>query len=67
MLLQLMQELMVFHLSDKDPLALIDVDMKRLKFAWQKMVIPSKDSVYLAALRSLENKYRDFSGSTAVS
>ncbi len=65
--LQLMQDLIGFHLSDKDPLALIDVDLKRLKFAWQNMTIPSKDSVYLSALRSLENKYRNHPGSTAVS
>jgi uncharacterized protein YfaS (alpha-2-macroglobulin family) len=65
--LRILQEMIGFHLLDKDPLALIDVDLKRLKFVYQNIVIPSRDSIYLATLRSLENKYLDQEGSAEVS
>ncbi|MEI6749760.1 MAG: hypothetical protein WCM93_11430, partial [Bacteroidota bacterium] len=65
--LQIMQDLITFHFADKDPLALIDVDLKRLKFVYQNIVIPAKDSIYLSTLRSLENKFSDHPGSTEVS
>jgi uncharacterized protein YfaS (alpha-2-macroglobulin family) len=65
--LQLLQGLISFHLSDKDPLALIDVDLKRLKFVYENIVITSKESIYLSTLRSLESKFRDHPASTEVS
>ncbi|MFZ4704614.1 MAG: alpha-2-macroglobulin family protein [Bacteroidales bacterium] len=65
--LQIMQDLITFHFADKDPLALIDVDLERLKFVYQNIVIPAKDSIYLSTLRSLENKFSDHPGSTEVS
>lgn len=65
--LQLLQDLIAFHLTDKDPLALIDVDLKRLKFVYENTVIPLKDSIYLSTLHSLEQKYPNNPGSTEVS
>lgn len=65
--LELMQDLIGFHLTDNDPHALIDVDLKRLKFVYENTVIPLKDSIYLSALRLLEQKYSDHPGSTEVS
>ncbi|HEX7411510.1 MAG TPA: hypothetical protein VF298_05145, partial [Bacteroidales bacterium] len=65
--LQLLQDLIGFHLTDKDPLALIDVDLKRLKFVYENTVIPLKDSIYLSTLHALEQKYSNHPSSTEVS
>ena len=65
--LELMQDLIGFHLTDNDPHALIDVDLKRLKFVYENTIIPLKDSIYLSALRLLEQKYSDHPGATEVS
>ena len=64
--LLIMQDLIGFHRNDKDPRALIDVDLKRLKFVYQNVEIPYKDSIYLSTLHSLENKFRDHPGSAEV-
>jgi uncharacterized protein YfaS (alpha-2-macroglobulin family) len=63
----IMQDLIGFHISDKDPAALLDVDLKRLKFVYQNIAVPSKDSIYISTLRLLENKFSDHPGSAEVS
>ncbi len=54
---QILQNLISFHLNDpvKDPL--IDIDLKRLNFVRANSVIEYKDSLYLNALNGMENKY----------
>ncbi|WP_353181864.1 alpha-2-macroglobulin family protein, partial [Parapedobacter lycopersici] len=51
------QQLLAFHLHDKNPEALIDADLQRLAFVHQYAVHPQKDSLYLQALRLLEQRY----------
>ena len=53
-----LQELLKFRLSDKKNIdALIDIDLKRLKFAYSHSVHTNKDDLYLKALENLEKKY----------
>src|SRR5690606_147848 len=42
--LELLQELSVFHLSDEDPSALIDVTLTRLQYVHRKSLLADKDS-----------------------
>lgn len=55
--LRIMQDLISFHQNDTDPQALIDIDLKRLKFVKDKAVLKEKDSLYLDALLALEKKF----------
>jgi len=58
--LRLLQKLVAFHATDKDCAALVDADLTRLAFVRQHAVVPGKDSLYIAALQTLEET---FSGS----
>jgi hypothetical protein len=55
--LQIMQQLIRFHLADKNPEALVDADLKRLYFVYNTINYPRRDSLYLNTLLSLEKKY----------
>lgn len=55
--LLLMQELMATHLKDDTPEALIDLDLKRLKFVFDNAVLDNKSELYLQQLENLENRY----------
>jgi len=55
--LSVFQELIRFHLNDKDPAALIDVDLLRIKFADQYSVLPNHHDLYLKALQNLQSSY----------
>ncbi len=66
MSLQVFQDLLKFHLNDKNPKALIDVDLKRLEFLYQKADIADKDEIYLGALNQLKTDYKFSEASTAV-
>jgi len=52
--LTILQELIRFHLNDKDPGALVDVELKRLKFVRTHLTLPAKDDLYFSALEQLE-------------
>ncbi len=54
--LTLLQELTKFHLADKTPDALVEVDLERLEFVKQYATFPTKSDLYLKALISLEQK-----------
>ncbi|MEN8123300.1 MAG: MG2 domain-containing protein, partial [Bacteroidota bacterium] len=63
-----LQDLLKFRLSDnKNTDALIDVDLKRLKFAYAHSVHNNKDELYLKALKQLESKYKTKSFSAEIS
>ncbi|HFB99311.1 MAG TPA: hypothetical protein ENJ53_00765, partial [Phaeodactylibacter sp.] len=62
----LFQEITAQHLNDAQPDALIDVDLKRLRFVRQNGVMEEKDERYLKALEQLEKKYSSFEASTDV-
>jgi hypothetical protein len=64
--LRLLQKLVAFHTGDKDPAALIDVDLERLAFVRQHAVVPGKDSLYLKALDKLEKRFSGNPSSTEV-
>jgi len=51
------QELIKFHLDDKDPAALIDADLLRIKYAEQYSVLQNHHDLYLQALQNLQNRY----------
>ncbi len=53
----LFQEILAFHQKDKDPDALIDADLLRLQFVYNHSVHPGKDTLYVAALKSVTSKY----------
>ena len=55
--LSLYQELVRFHLNDKEPAALIDADLARIKYVNEKSVLPEKHDLYLKALQHLQNTY----------
>lgn len=57
--LQLFQDLLRFHLSEKmlkNP-ASLDTDLKRLSFAYTNAVLDTKEAAYLSALENLRKNY----------
>ena len=55
--LTLLQALTRFHLNDRDPAALIDVDLERLQFVRGHATLSNKLELYRAALEKLEKKH----------
>lgn len=55
--MRLFQQVISHHLKDEDPAALIDLDLKRLKFVHQNSVNDLKDSLYLNALQRWIKQY----------
>ncbi len=62
--LTLYRDLIAFHLKDKEPAPLVDVDLQRLKFVRQNSVLENKDDLYLSALERVEKHYSDYPVST---
>ena len=53
------QELITFRLADAGhPEALIDADLKRLRFVYDQIVVDGKDTLYEQALESLRKQYQ---------
>jgi hypothetical protein len=65
--IQLYQQLVVFHLDDKEKDALIDVDLARLNFVRSQSVNSHKDSLYLNAIVNMEKKFKDVPYSSLIS
>ena len=57
--LRLYQQLITFHLADKTPDALADVDVLRLEFAHRTSILPDKDSLYRKTLESQIALYKN--------
>jgi len=57
--LKLYQKLISFHINDKQPDALIDVDLLRLQYVKQKSVHPDGDELYFKALNHIANQYQN--------
>ncbi len=53
----LYQEVLKAHLDDKSPAALIDADLKRLKFVYDNIINGDKENLYEKALEGLGAKY----------
>lgn len=54
-----LQELIRFHLRDKNPAALVDVDLKRLRFLYKEAVISNKEIIYEKILKQMSTAYGD--------
>ncbi|WP_452602149.1 alpha-2-macroglobulin family protein [Pontimicrobium sp. MEBiC06410] len=55
--LKIYQELMAFHIKDKTPYALADVNIKRLKYVLQHAIFNNKDRLFLEALHTEKVKH----------
>ncbi len=55
--LRLYQKLLLFHLNDNDPAALIDADIQRIAYVYRKSVHPEKEQLYQAALKRIAQQY----------
>jgi hypothetical protein len=55
----LLQDLLRIHLQDKKPEALIDVNLRRLQFAYNYATISDKQNKYLEALETLKKTYAE--------
>jgi hypothetical protein len=64
---RLYQDLVAFHLSDPDPRALIDVEIKRLAFFRQNGSMQKKEALEIETLKKLEAKYQSSPYSTDLS
>ena len=65
--IQLYQQLVAFHLDDKEKDALIDVDLARLNFVRSESVNSIKDSLYFNAIVKMEKQYKDVPYSSLIS
>ena len=64
---QLYQQLVAFHLDDKEKDALIDVDLARLNFVRSQSVNSQKDSLYLNAIGKMEKQFKNVPYSSLIS
>ena len=55
--LLLYQQLLSFHINDKDPRAFLHSELKRLNFVREKALFPEKDELYYKQLEALTQKY----------
>jgi uncharacterized protein YfaS (alpha-2-macroglobulin family) len=65
--LKLYQKVLQFHQTKTDVLPMVDADLARLKYIHRKSIIPSKDELYIDALRSMLLNYRDQPVSAEIS
>ncbi len=63
----ILQDLIKFHINDENPQALIDVELKRLKFVKSYSIVKNSDSLYLKALKEQEKRHQLSSYSTDFS
>ncbi|MDP3115111.1 MAG: alpha-2-macroglobulin family protein [Candidatus Cloacimonadaceae bacterium] len=56
----LYQELIRFHLNDKDPSALVEMNLDRLEFAFKNFSLTNAEKHYEAALRLEQSKYSGY-------
>ena len=58
-IVKIYQDLIKFHLTDKDPQALIDVELQRLNWVKNNIVIENPNGHYFNALNSFKQRYND--------
>ena len=56
--LEIYQELLAFHLNDKNKEALIDADLERIQFVYSYSTHENKEALYEAALKNIIDKYK---------
>jgi hypothetical protein len=64
--IRIYRDLASFHLKDKSPAALIDVELQRFKFVKEKAAVISRDSIYLDALVKFETAFSGSPWSTDI-
>ncbi|MCD4695661.1 MAG: hypothetical protein K8S16_05405, partial [Bacteroidales bacterium] len=64
--LEILQELVDFHLNDTKPTALVDVNLKRLDFVRNNATMDGKDSLYIQSLKDFEKSVQNYHASTEV-
>ncbi len=63
---RMFQSLAAFHLQDKNPVALIQIEIDRYKFMQMNSVLGIKDSLYFEGLKTLEKEHLTSPASTWV-
>ncbi len=58
--LLIFRELIAFHLPDKTPEALVDVDLKRLSFVHNKSIQPEKNDLYVKSLQHIISRHQKY-------
>ena len=61
-----LQQLTKFHINDKTPEALIDVELERLKYVYSESANELKDSLYIQSLQNIANQFKTNSSSAEV-
>ncbi|MFT5778488.1 MAG: hypothetical protein ACI837_001444, partial [Crocinitomicaceae bacterium] len=64
---KILQYLTIFHLKDKNPSALVDLELRRLDFARSQVVKDGKEDLYLKALENLAKLHSEHQASAEVS
>lgn len=64
---KIFQLLEKFHATDKDPSAMITLQLERLNFVRSYSTLQNKDTLYYAALKNMLIKYKDFPASSEIS
>lgn len=64
--IKLFQNLIQFHINDKDPSALIDIEIKRLLFLKEKSTLTDKNNLYVANLIRLEKQFASDTASAEI-
>lgn len=57
--LNLSQQLIKFHMHDKEPDALIDVNLERITWVESNAILDNKAALYLTALKEITQQYTD--------
>jgi len=65
--IKIYQDLALFHQNDKNPTALIEAELARLKFVKDKACECNADSLYLDALKKFENRFSESPVSAGIS
>jgi uncharacterized protein YfaS (alpha-2-macroglobulin family) len=65
--LKFLQDAEAFHVKDANPDALIDLELERLNWVLNASTLNNKDSLYLRALKNLEEHFAAHSASAEVS
>ncbi len=55
--LQLLQDLIRFHIKDNSRAALLDVDLERIRYMYQVGVMADKETLYEKALQQMQQEY----------
>jgi len=64
--LRIFQTLVDFHLRDRHPEALIDLEIARFEFVKNNSILPGKDSLYCDALEKFAKQYSSFPEYTEI-